>query len=782
MKATKNNLEEALKLVSLGFTVIPLAWVWFSPDGAVHCSCKKAHVDDETGGKEKEGKHPCVKFDKATKDPDAARALWTEFPHAGIGIITGAELPDGSFLVVLDTDPRHGGGESFEALLCELGPLPDTATALSGRGDGGNHQYFRTRERPATVTSWRAGVDVLAQAGTTGYGLVVAPPSQHRTGGFYVWEGLYDATEGSPIAELPARWVDALKAPKRETRADGKIFDGERARTLFRIGRSMQYRGCNEEEIRERLAKLDRNLCVAADGTSKPLGEAELERRVFKGLFAGGVRPAQPEAQREQGVNDGAAKPAESTEDLEYIGLSDAANSQRFASEVRGKLLYCVEQGWCVYRNGHWQPSMFSEESLGMRVMAGIVRDTEDLPAKKASELMNAGPVRSMISLARSSLAVRITDFDADPWLFNVQNGTLDLRTRELGAHRPEDRLTKSSPVVYDATATAPTWRAFLERVLPDANVRAFVQRLTGYWLTGVVREHTFPVFWGGGGNGKGVFFETIRHVMGEYASAIPSELLMQKKFESHPTDQAQLKGLRLAAASETKQGQRLDENLVKVLTGGDRVKARFMRQDFFEFEPTHKLALRTNHKPIIVGTDRGIWRRFLLVPWTVDIPKSEDDTSLGFKLRSESPGILNWALEGCTEWQRLGLAPPPVVQAATEEFRAESDVVGRFVRECCTLKIPSIKTQASVLFAAFENWAKANGERGMSQKAFCTELSRQGFEKTPPQAGRNFYRGIGLLVSDGGDGGDPRGFTCSPADDSASDGNPHQPSPSGLS
>lgn len=428
--------------------------------------------------------------------------------------------------------------------------------------------------------------------------------------------------------------------------------------------------------------------------------------------------------------------------------FSDVWCAARFAASHRHQLRWCHERGWMAWDGTRWtqddrRPELLAQKFTKSLALEAI--DSTDMSQRKGiQKLFRSGTVHAMVDLARSRLAVRMTAFDADPWLFNVANGTIDLRTGECRAHQREDLLTKRSLVVYDPAATAPTWEAHLTRVLPDPEARAFLQRFAGYALTGVVRDHVLPVHWGDGGNGKGVTFNTLLHVWGEYARPVPPELLMQRDgHEEHPTERAQLLGLRLAVASETKRGRGLNESLVKLLTGGDPISARFMRQDYFHFLPTHKLALLTNYKPVVSGTDRGIWRRLLLMPWTVNIPEHEQDTSLEERLRAEAAGILAWAVEGCLAWQRDGLEPPALVQEASAKYRAQSDVLGRFLTECCLLG-SDLSAQSSVLYAAFDAWCKENGERTPSLRMFGEELVRRGFEKTTPQR-QAWYAGVGL-------------------------------------
>jgi putative DNA primase/helicase len=251
------------------------------------------------------------------------------------------------------------------------------------------------------------------------------------------------------------------------------------------------------------------------------------------------------------------------------------------------------------------------------------------------------------------------------------------------------------------------------------------------------------PTNYGPGRNGKGVFTNTLLHVMGAYAKQIPTELLTVKRGDAHPTDRATLLGCRFAAAVETEQERALNVALVKQLTGGDRISARFMRQDFFEFEPTHKLMLSTNHRPVIGETKNAIWDRVLLIPWPVVIPEAEQDKELPDKLKTEASGILSWAVDGCLAWQKQGLNPPAAIRAATRDYREEQDFLASFLEECCIVQCDA-KATGSDLFRAYRLWAARNGETIQSQIAFAERLAENGFTKSKSN-GLKVYRGLKL-------------------------------------
>jgi putative DNA primase/helicase len=327
-------------------------------------------------------------------------------------------------------------------------------------------------------------------------------------------------------------------------------------------------------------------------------------------------------------------------------------------------------------------------------------------------------------------------------------NGTIDLRTGQLRPHDPLDAITKLAPVEFDPAAECPAFLAFLARVLPDVEVRRFLRYMTGYGLTGVTIEQCLAFLYGGGANGKSTFLDVIQDMLGDYAQTAAPDLLTSRGGDRHPTELADLFGARWVSSIEVDEGKRLAETLVKQMTGGDKMKARFMRTDFFQWAPTHKLFLAANHKPEIRGTDYAIWRRIRLIPFIVTIPETERDGSLGEKLRAELPGILNWAIAGCLDWQRYGLGVPQVIRDATEEYRAEQDVLARFIEDKCVVD-PQAWVLSSTLYAVYLAWCKSSGEEQMSHAGFGKRLNEKGFCTGRRSSGDKTRVGIRLLGGD---------------------------------
>jgi putative DNA primase/helicase len=371
-----------------------------------------------------------------------------------------------------------------------------------------------------------------------------------------------------------------------------------------------------------------------------------------------------------------------------------------------------------------------------------------------ALESESAKRINAMLDLARSEPTMPIlpAQLDSDPWLFNCPNGTLELRTGTLREHRREDFLTKLCPTPYNAEAICPTWERFLGAIFPndedepDAELITFMQRLLGRCLTGDVSEQNLPIFWGSGANGKSTLVNAVLDTLGsDYAMKANADLLMTSRGERHPTELAGLFGMRLVVASETHQGRHLNESLVKDLTGGEPIRARRMREDFWEFKPTHKVVLLTNHKPRVAGTDEGIWRRLRLVPFTTTFWDQTDpgkdasqlpsnlrqDKQLGEKLTVEREGILAWLVRGCLGWQRDGLTLPDKVRVATTEYRSDEDVLAQWIEQCCAQGDRSFRCKAGELFAHYREWCERAGEEEiLNQKTFGEALSARGFER----------------------------------------------------
>ncbi len=441
------------------------------------------------------------------------------------------------------------------------------------------------------------------------------------------------------------------------------------------------------------------------------------------------------------------------------IHLTDLGNAKRFVKRCGNDVHYCHHtKKWYVWTGRRWavddKGTIYKKAKRVVQSILTEAANIEDAEVRKAyvqheraSEADSR--IKAMVSLAQSegNIPVRLKDFDSNPNLFNLVNGTLDLSTGKLRPHRRSDMLTKISPVAYDPEAKCPNWLRFLDDITAgNKALQAYLQRCVGYSLTGETGEHALFMLWGKGANGKSTFLEVIRFVLGDYAQTADFASFMASKQQTVRNDIARLNGARLVTATESESGKRMSESVVKQLTGGDTVSARFLYSEHFEFVPQFKLWLATNHKPKIVGADDGIWRRIRLIPFTVQIPKERQDRDLAKKLKAEAAGILNWVLDGLRQWLEIGLAEPDTVTAATSEYRADQDVLQHFIDARCTTGAEK-RAKGSVLYAAYKMWAEASGEFIMSERDFANAMSDRGFPRYRIKSERG-WGGIALTTA----------------------------------
>jgi putative DNA primase/helicase len=439
--------------------------------------------------------------------------------------------------------------------------------------------------------------------------------------------------------------------------------------------------------------------------------------------------------------------------------LTDLGNAKRFVLQHGANVRYIPARGgWFVWDHRRWRLDDTAEiERWGKQTAAAIwgeVQLESDSDEKKriaawAHKSEGAARLEAMLRLAQSEAEVvaRVEELDADPFLFNVLNGTIDLRTGALQPHRRKDLLTALAPVHYDPAATCPTWLAFLDRILAgDTPLIAFVQRFTGYALTGDTSEQVLFLLHGPGANGKSTWVEAVRGVLGDYAQQADFATFLSLRDDGRPrNDIARLAGARFVAAIEVEGGKRLNESLVKQLTGSDTITARYLYREFFEFVPQFKIFLAANHKPTIREMNTAMWRRVRLVPFTVTIPPEERDRTLPAKLRAEQPGILAWAVRGCLNWQQCGLGEPEAVRKATSAYKEEMDVLGAFVRECCVVD-ENAQVGAEALYKEFREWCDRNGEHHGTRSRLRQRLLEGGFEQVRQKSGMRWI-GIGLTT-----------------------------------
>jgi putative DNA primase/helicase len=451
--------------------------------------------------------------------------------------------------------------------------------------------------------------------------------------------------------------------------------------------------------------------------------------------------------------------------DWQPAHLTQQVNAERLVHVLGGEARYNVDQGAWRWYDGR----RFADDHEGRvaRAAKRVARQTwafvrDGLPGvdarvafKHGIDSEKASGIAAMMKLAQTEAGIpaRAGDFDADPYLFNCRSGTIDLRTAALRPHDRGDLLTKLAPLAYDPACPCPLFQAFLRRIMADnASMIAYLRRVLGRCLSGDVSEQELYFFLGEGANGKSVLIDTVLGILGDYAGTAPESLLTVQSHNEHPTEIADLCGKRLVVASETEEGAKLKVQLVKRLTGDGRIKGRFMRQDFFEFDRTHKLIIVSNNKPLIRETKHAIWRRIRLVPFGVIIPESERDPQLTEKLKAEWPGILAWLVEGYRDWRQGGMRTPPEVLLATQNYQNEQDPLGDYLADRCVTGSPTVRVGRNDLFTDYASWCQQTGDRfPLSRNALFDHVRsvkgvgedqwRVGGQAAPVRG----FRGIGL-------------------------------------
>jgi putative DNA primase/helicase len=439
---------------------------------------------------------------------------------------------------------------------------------------------------------------------------------------------------------------------------------------------------------------------------------------------------------------------------------TDSGNAERLVA-LHGLDLKFVPKWnkWLSWDGARWvedQGAVFRAAKATARAMLKAAADVDDdnrrqAAIKFATKSESRASLEAMVALARHESAVAIAhdQLNTDRMLFNVKNGTIDLRTGKLRSHRRADLITRLAPVEYDSAATCPTWDTFLDRVMNgDRDVISYLQKVQGYALTADIREHILAFLFGSGRNGKSTYLGVVHAFMGDYATPAPRGLLFRARGERHPTELATLHGKRFVTCSEIGDGQAFDEALVKDLTGGDPVECRRMHEDFWTYTPSHKLFVAGNYKPVVRGDDEGIWRRLRLIPWLVQIPINEVDRTLSDKLRAELPGILRWAVEGCLAWQREGLTEPAAVRSATTAYREESDALGEFFRLSVVFEAGATIARKE-LREAYETHCRESGCEPLGAKRFASRLRERGVTEANVRQGVKFangWKGVRLM------------------------------------
>lgn len=640
-------------------------------------------------------KKPAVRSwqSEATSDIARIREWDRDFPACNWGAAMGA----GTF--ALDIDTKHGrpGFKTLRELKARHGALPVTLTNITPHN--GQHRIFKfSGSIKNSVDQLGEGLDIRGDGG-----FIVIPPSV-VDGRKYVWED-----PAAAIAEAP-EWLVAFLAESPSRARPGLVPEGRRNDTVFRESCRLRALNTPRDEARTRLHAFNKSFC------SPVLDAAEVERCLESAWrYPAGYQP------------------------------NDRGNAQRFVNTYGEDVRYVIETGDFIYWDKHhWRVDtddlrvlLLMKESN--RQLFDEARDCEDEARRKslarcAVYSQNTPRIKQAVESVKSEvgIAVLASELNVNPLLLGVGNGVIDLKRGRCRPGRREDLITSRAGCEYNADAKCPTWRTFLSRVLNgNRELIDYVQCLVGYTLTGLTHEQLLLFAYGLGANGKTVFFETLRALLGDYARTLRTEAIMARVSGSRggaSEDEARLAGARFVQANETSQGMRFNDALIKDLTGGDTITARRLYEKSFEYRPQFKLWIRGNHKPILHGSDGGIARRVKLIPFEVHIPPLERDPLLLDKLKAELPGILNWAIEGCLKWQQDGLQEPTVVQRATAEYLAEMDPIGCFLGDCCVVDA-SAKDSVENLHRAYSTWSTTTGARPLSAQQLSQRLAGRGFK-----------------------------------------------------
>lgn len=604
-------------------------------------------------------------------------------------------------------------------------------------------------------------------------GLTVTPPSVHESGEPIEWSNDVAATLISD-SELERR-TDMLAAavlltrhwPSRGSRQDAALY-----LSGMLLGRGYFRREveglleavtthAEDDEPQRRLqavantaARLRAGERVAAAGSLAKVVGDDVVRRLKQWL------PRRDHADVPESMDSGATRlPGD---------LTDTGNAELFARQ-HGELVHFVPTlGWLVYDEslGRFERDSGREMQLAMQTARSRFEQAAAAGDQNAAQILAKWGDRSLsrkllsdaLRLAETipQLRAPVDAFDAHPMLLNVRNGVLDLADVQLLLHAPNHMMTKVAGSDYDPHARCELWQAHLERILAgDEAMIAFFQRLCGYALKGLSGEQKFAILYGSGANGKTVTVETLRAVLGEYAATADFKTFSVTNSSGPRNDLAKLVGTRLVSTAETSSGQRLDEAVIKQVTGGDAISVRFMYGEFFTYVPQYTVFLSSNHLPSIEGIDRGLWRRIFLIPFTVSIPEPEQDEGMQAKLLAELPGILAWMAEGCQAWQQVGFDPPLSVQLATAEYHDATDLIGQFIGEHLVADAEAWVELKNV-YAHYKAWCEANGYPRVTSQQLANRLRDHGLTltKDAPKTHRSRVRGHKLANHSGGEAG----------------------------
>lgn len=673
------------------------------------------------------------------------------FAHHGlnIGVILGARSGG---LVDIDLDCP-------EALVLARSILPDTEAMFGRASKPCSHWLYVSPGMRTKAYKHPETGEMLVEIRSDG-AQTVFPGSTHPSGEAVDWDQMGDPADiRAEILQQDVAKLAAAAVLSRHWPAPGGHHDAQLTATAY-----LTRRGWSVDCIAHFVAAVIGAAGGEADpnkrqATARDCAQRFADGRSLRGfpslsdLF--GERVARAIDQWLPGNALAAAGPgiAEVAGAITELAATEDRLARDFAAEHSEDLRWVDPWGcWMIWDGSRWAQdhilrACYHVRQLNERHACALCDDADRTTLRLARSLETRRCIEAVETLARSDprLAARVDQWDVEPMLLAVPGAQIDLATIQSRAPDPCAYMTKRTAVAPCA-GSPELWLAFLHRVTGgDEQLIAFLQRMLGYCLTGSTKEHALFFLYGAGRNGKSVFVNTVSHVFGDYAIAASMDVFTEKKHDNHPEELARLRGARLVTAQETEQGRRWAEARIKQLTGGDVIAARFMRQDSFQFRPVFKLLVAGNHKPSLRSVDEAMSRRIHLIPFTVTIPEDEVDPDLEEKLQDEAPQILTWMLEGCQAWRREGLAAPPAVRQATEDYLHQEDVLGQWLEENCNFN-KAAQERSSRLFDDWKAYADARGERSGSQKAFSQELQKRGLQKVKSAGGLMAFAGIELM------------------------------------
>lgn len=553
----------------------------------------------------------------------------------------------------------------------------------------------------------------------------------------YTAEEMLKAFPSVSAANGDAQGIPSLSG-KSGYRLPDLIEDGVRNVELFKYGCSERAKGAEHSEIEEKLLEANATRC----------------------------NPPKPDAEVSTIAAQASKYPKGDSQEMIEEQCTDIANAEGFVEMFGEQFCYVIErEALSVWSGKNWEIGGNADHEV--KTLAIQYAKTRFDEAKSESDhakrvrlsrhavyTSSAKGIDNFLRLVPGipGVAVGVHRFDADLDALNALNGTIDLSTGELRPHRREDYITKLAPVVYDPNATAPRWgRYLLEIFQGNKELVDYVWRMTGYTMTGRTREECFFLLYGNGRNGKGTMVETLYAILGDYADTVDPAILLQRNESGGNTPElAKLKGIRFAPASETDKRRKLAEAFIKRITGGDSITACHKYENPFTYKPSFKLWLATNQKPVITGTDLGIWSRVKMIPFLEKYEANDPrlDKTLKETLLAEMPGILAWAVRGAVAWYAHGLGSCKTVDDATKVYREDSNTVARFLKDRCVIGGDKYLFSSSALHMSYRLYCEGDGETFLDQKEFTGELVKLGYESKRKAAGV-FWQGISLKLDE---------------------------------